>query len=71
MDEFKVNLSSTLMKGIATSLITKTIKKQLGCKFDITLNDLKVTVIDGKVNFHIDAEGEMNKEEFMKLVKTI
>lgn len=71
MDELKVNLSSKLVRGIVTKLIAKALCKKLGYKIDIQLNTLSVTVIDGKAHLHVDADGELDKEEFIKLIKSV
>lgn len=71
MDELKINLSSRLVKGIVTKLIAKALYKKLGYKIDIQLNSLSATVIDGKAHIHVDADGEMDKTEFMKLINSV
>lgn len=69
MDELKLNLSSRFMKGIATKMIAKTIKKKLGYQIDIQLQELTVEAVGGKVYIHVNADAEMNNSDFAKLVK--
>lgn len=69
MDMLKI--SSTFMKGILNKVLTKMIQKKLGYNIDILINDVNVEVTDGKVHLHLDVDGEMNKEEFNKIMKSI
>ena len=69
MDELKLKLGSKIMKGMVTSLLKKMIKSKTGCHVDIQLNDLDVSVKDGKAHIHIDIDGDMNNDEFTKLLK--
>lgn len=71
MDELKLNLSSRLMKGIVTKLISKTIYKKTGYKIDVELNTVTVEVIDGKAYIHADVDAEIDNKELMKIVSTI
>ena len=71
MDELKLKLSTKFMRGIASKLIAKTISKKLGCKVDIQLNDLDISVVDGETKINTNVELKMNSDEFMKLMKSI
>lgn len=70
MDELNINLSSKLMRGIIKRLIAKNLEKKLGYKIDVQLNELKINVIDGMVQLHVDIDGEIEASEFMKIIKT-
>ena len=71
MDILKLKLSTKFMKGIVAKVVSRNIYKKLGYKVDIQLNDVQIDVIDGNVKFHIDADGEMNKTEFSRLMEDI
>ena len=71
MDEMKIKLSSNLMKGFISRILSKIIQNQFGYVMDIQLNEIQVKIIDGKANLHIDADGSMESENFVKLIKTI
>ena len=71
MDEMKLKLSSKFMRGIVTKIISKVISSKLGYKIDIQLNEIQIENKDGKIHIHADVDGEMENEEFMKLVKGI
>ena len=38
---------------------------------DIYLNDIQIKIIDGKASIHADIDGEMENEDFVKLIKSI
>lgn len=67
MDELKLNLTSKLMRGI----ITKLIRKKLGCDIDIQINDMNVSTVDGNIHLHVDANADITNTEFIKLIKYI
>ena len=71
MDEMKVKLSTKFMRGIVAKLISKVIQKKLGCKIDIQLNDLDISVIDGETRILTNVELKLESKEFMKIMKTI
>lgn len=69
MDLLKLKISTKLMKGLVSKIISKKIYKRLGYKIDIQLNDVQLDVIDGEVNIHIDVDSKMNKTEFGRLME--
>ena len=71
MDEMKLKLQSKFMKGIVTKIISKVIYNKLGCKIDIQLNEIQLENKDGKMHIHVDIDGDMENEEFAKLIKGI
>ena len=71
MDEFKIKLSTRFMRNIVSKLIARAIRKKLGYKVDIQLNDLDVMSIDGNTTINVDAKIKMNSIEFRKLLKDI
>ena len=71
MDELKLNLSSKLMRGIVTKLISKAVYKKTGYKIGIELNNINVEVINGKAHIHVNANAEIDNDELMKIVRTI
>ena len=71
MDEMKVKLSTKLMRNLAAKLISKLIYKKFGCKIDIQLNDLDVSIIDGETKISTNVEAKLESKEFMKIIKSI
>ena len=71
MDEMKIKLSTKFMRGIIAKIVKKTIFKKLGYDIDILINEIEVENIDGKVHLHINADGEISNNEFVKIIKGI
>lgn len=67
MDEMKLSLTSRFMRTI----ITKLIRKKLGCDIDIQFNDVEVSSVDGMVHLHVDVNADILHVELNKLIKSI
>lgn len=70
MDELKLKLSTKFMRGIVANLVSKAIKKKLGCDVDILINEIEITTHDGKIYLHTDIDAELSNEEFKKILKS-
>lgn len=71
MDEMKLKLSTKFMRGLVAKLIARAIYKKTGCKVEIQLNDLDISVIDGETKIGANVEAKINSNEFMKIMKSI
>lgn len=71
MDELKLNLSTKFMKNIVTKIIAKAIKKKFGYDINIQLNRIAIESIDGKVYLHADVDAEVDKAEFVEIIKSV
>lgn len=69
MDELKI--TSKLMTAIVSKGIEKALKKKLGCKIDIRVHEIGITVNDEKAHVYLNAEGDVNINEFKKFTKVI
>ena len=67
MDEMKIKLKSTFMRGIVKKLITNSMKKKFGVKPDIELNGLEIERVDNKIHIHISADVELTDMDLMRL----
>lgn len=67
MDEMKIKLKSTFMRGIVKKLITNSMKKKFGVKPDIELNGLEIERADNKIHIHINADVELTDMDLMRL----
>jgi selenophosphate synthetase-related protein len=70
MDELKLTLSTKFMRGIVAKLISKTLIKKFGYDIDIQIKEIGIEVIGGKVHIHTDVDAEINKDEFVKILKS-
>lgn len=71
MDELKLALTSKFMKGIVTKIVRKAIVKKFGYEVDIQINNIGIETVDGKVSLHVDVDADVDKEEFVKIVKDV
>lgn len=69
MDELKI--ASKIMTKIISKGITMAIKKKLGYNVDIQVHEIRATVNDGKAHVYLNAEGNVDINEFKKFTKVI
>lgn len=69
MDELKI--ASKIMTKIISKGITMAIKKKLGYNVDIQVHEIRATVNDGKAHIYLNAEGDVDINEFKKFTKVI
>ena len=69
MDEMKIKLSSGLMKGIVSKLITKAIFKKFCIKPDIELNDISLEKVGSKIHIHINADATIDESDLLKITR--
>lgn len=66
-----MKLLSKFTTGIVSKLAEVVLHKKLGVDADIALNELQVTVVDGKTHIHLDLDAELSKEELTRLLEHI
>lgn len=71
MDILKLNLGSKLLRGIASKLIVKYIKKHFDCDTELKLNDLKLSYVDGDVIVKTDLQLKVNGDDIKKILAQI
>lgn len=71
MDEMKLKLSTKFMRSIAAKLISKAIYKKTGCKVNIQLDELDISIIDGETRIKTNVEAKLNSNEFNKIMESI
>ena len=64
-----MNIISNFMKGVISKALHMTIKKKTGYDVDILINDLNVRYEEGKIRLHINTDVELEKDEFIKILK--
>lgn len=69
MDELKI--ASKIMTKIISKGITMAIKKKLGYNVDIQVHEIRATVNDEKAHVYLNAEGDVDINEFKKFTKVI
>lgn len=66
-----MKIVSKFTTGIVSKLAEVALRKKLGVDADITLNEVQVTVVDGKTHVHLNLDAELGKEELTKILKNI
>lgn len=69
MDTMKI--SSKFMRGLISKLVKNIIRKKFGYEVDIQLDELMVTIDEGKAHLRINAEANISKDELIKIIKEI
>ncbi len=69
MDEMKIG--SKFTTSIVSKLVNMAIRKKFGYEVELKLNEINATVIDGKTHVHLDVDAELDKEELMKILKSV
>lgn len=69
MDEMKI--VSKFTRGIISKAVRMIVHKKTGYDIDIQLNNVIVTIVDGKAHLHLDADAEVDKDELTKVLKSI
>lgn len=69
MDEMKIG--SKFTTGIVSKLAALAIQKKFGYNIKLNLNEVDATVADGKTHVHLDVDAELEKDELMKILKSI
>lgn len=67
----RLKLSTKFTKGIVAKLISKAVSKKLGLQIDIQFNELEAMSNDDKILVHADLNGEISKEDLVKILKSI
>lgn len=71
MDEMKINLSSPVTRTIISKLLSRYIRKALGIKPNIKLNDFMINTVNNKVHLHIDIDGIIDESSYLKILKKL
>lgn len=69
MDELKI--TSKIMTKFISKGIAMVIKKKLGYNVGIQVHEIRATVNDGKAHVYLNAEGDVDINEFKKFTKSI
>ena len=69
MDEMRIN--SKFTRAVISKLLRNTIKKKIGYDIDVDLEQLIITIDEGKAHAHVSADVDLSKEEFVKILRTV
>ena len=63
-----INIKNSFMKNVISTIITRMIKKN-GINLDLNLEGLEIKFEEDTAKIHLEIDGEMSKEELMRLIK--
>ena len=69
MDEMRI--VSKFTRGIISKASKMVVHKKTGYNVDIQLNEITTTINDGKTHLHLDVDAELEKDELIKILKSI
>lgn len=71
MDEMKLKLSTFFMRGFAAKLLEDVIRKKTGKDIGVELNELEVSVVDGKTHIAINLDMNAGIKDIMHIIKSL
>ena len=69
MDEMRI--VSKFTRGIISKALKRVVYKKTGYNVDIQLNEITTTINDGKTHLHLDVDAELEKDELIRILKSI
>lgn len=69
MDEMRI--VSKFTRGIISKAVKMVVHKKMGYDVDIQLNELTTTITDGKAHLHLDIDADLERDELIKILKSI
>lgn len=69
MDEMRI--VSEFTRGLVSKIARRIVKRKTGYIVDIQFNKIETTVINGKTHVRLDLDAELEKDELMKILKSV
>ena len=69
MDEMKIKISTSFMRGIVAKVLTKVITKKLGIKPYIKLNGISIEKKDNKYHIHLDVDADISEKDLLMITR--
>ena len=66
-----MKIESGFIKNVISKLVKTMIRKKVGYDVDIQLNQMNITITDGKAHVHLNADAELDKTELVKILKNV
>lgn len=70
MDEMLFKLRTKFMRKVISKSLSNAIQSKFGYKIDIQFKDLEATFNDGEITINADLGVKMDKQEFIRILKT-
>lgn len=71
MDELKLKLSTKFMRNLLAGYISRVLRKKLGYEVEVDIEEVSIETVDGKVKLHLNVGAEVERDEFMRIVKRL
>ena len=68
---YEMRIVSKFTRGIISKALNMVVHKKTGYNVDIQLNEITTTINDGKTHLHLDVDAELEKDELIKIIKSI
>ena len=65
-----IKLRTKFMRKVVSKIIGRAIQSKTGYKINIQFNDLEASFNDGEITINANLEAKMDKQEFMKILKS-
>ena len=69
MDEMRI--VSKFTRVIISKALKMVVRKKFGYNVDIQVNEITTTINDGKTHLHVDVDAELERDELIKILKSI
>lgn len=66
-----MRIVSKFTRGIISKALKMVIRKKTGYNVDVQLNEITTTINDGKTHLHLDVDAELERDELIKILKSI
>lgn len=66
-----MKIVSKFTRNVISKLVKMMLHKKLGYNIGILLNEMNVTITDGKAHVHLNVDAELEKDELVKILKNI
>lgn len=66
-----MRIVSKFTRGIISKALKMVVRKKSGYNVDIQVNEITTTINDGKTHLHVDVDAELERDELIKILKSI
>lgn len=66
-----MRIVSKFTRGIISKALKVMVRKKSGYNVDIQVNEITTTINDGKTHLHVDVDAELERDELIKILKSI
>lgn len=70
-DEMKLGIYSKAMRGVISKIASKFIKKKIERQVGVTLNELKVDTVEGRMRIHVDGDFDISLNDLRELLDSL